>query len=91
MSYKGSKEPFYGQSGQKMLVLLSSRNFVYKIFSKLYIGLLYYSKKWVDLANKLPSHKRLDFSFMFDANLGTLEAIIHKKKKNVCKSYFKRF
>ena len=33
------------------------------------------------LSQYLPSHKRLDFSFMFDANLGTLEAFIHKSKK----------
>ena len=33
------------------------------------------------LSQYLPSHKGLDFSFMFDANLGTLEAFIHKSKK----------
>ena len=33
------------------------------------------------LSQYLTSHKRLDFSFMFDANLGTLEAFIHKSKK----------
>ena len=33
------------------------------------------------LSQYLPSHKRLDFSFMFDANLSTLEAFIHKNKK----------
>ena len=33
------------------------------------------------LSQYLPSHKRLDFSFLFDANLGTLEAFIHKSKK----------
>ena len=35
------------------------------------------------LSQYLPSHKRLDFSFMFDANLGTLEAVIHKSKKKM--------
>ena len=43
------------------------------------------------LSQYLPSHKRLDFSFMFDANLDTLEAFIHKSKKNGCKSYFMSF
>ena len=38
-------------------------------------------KKMGRLSQYLPSHKRLDFSFMFDANLGTLEAFIHKSKK----------
>ena len=33
------------------------------------------------LSQYLPSYKRLDFSFMFDANLGTYEAFIHKSKK----------
>ena len=33
------------------------------------------------LSQYLPSQKRLDFSFMFDASLGTLEATIHKNKK----------
>ena len=38
-------------------------------------------KKMGRLSQYLPSHKRLDSSFMFDANLGTLEAFIHKSKK----------
>ena len=33
------------------------------------------------LSQYLQSHKRLDLSFMFDANLGTLEAFNHKSKK----------
>ena len=48
-------------------------------------------KKMGRLSQYLPSHKRLDFFFMFDANLGTLEAFIHKSKKNGCKSYFMSF
>ena len=41
------------------------------------------------LSQYLPSQKRLDFSFMFDASLGTLEATIHKNKKKWLHILFK--
>ena len=43
------------------------------------------------LSQYLPSHKRLDFSFMFDANLGTLEAFIQKSKKMAANDFFKSY
>ena len=43
-------------------------------------------KKMGRLSQYLPSHKRLDFSFMFDANLGTLEAFIDIKVKKMAAS-----